>query len=83
MYASRFNQDDFDDKKTAAIGHKLLASATTMKIHLHRDGDKVMMNYEIQGEFGEPETEDGFPDVDKPEAKATAGELLAAFLGRE
>ena len=76
---SRFSNDDFDDKQTA-IGHKLLAGATTMKIHLHRDGDKVMMNYEIQGEFGEPETEDGFPNVEKPEAKATAGELLAAFL---
>ena len=34
-------------------------------------------------EFGEPESDEGFPNVEKPEAKTTAGDLLAAFLGRE
>ena len=83
MYASRFNQDDFDDKKTATIGAKLIAAADSLEIKMHRDTDgKVMMHYELTGTFGQPETEDDFPRVEDGEAKTTARALLKAFLGR-
>ncbi|MCE9546394.1 MAG: hypothetical protein K8T25_12865 [Planctomycetia bacterium] len=83
MQASRFNEGDFDDKRTETIAAKIIAAATSLKIHMHRRADDtVMMDYELEGSFGVGDEDDGWPTVDSDEAKATARELMRAFLGK-